>query len=68
METWETDDTGMYDTQHDGQFAMDCRGQLKLGDDGLYKFRAVRPVPYPIPSDVGARLVSKRMLKNMLTL
>ncbi|KAJ9116766.1 hypothetical protein QFC24_006657 [Naganishia onofrii] len=51
METWETDDTGMYDTQHDGQFAVDCRGQLKLDDDGLYKFRAVRPVPYPIPND-----------------
>lgn len=52
IETWETDDTGHYDTQYSDRSEPDCRGRLKSAADGTYEFRAVVPVAYPIPGDV----------------
>ncbi|KAG8859745.1 hypothetical protein FRB96_004319 [Tulasnella sp. 330] len=51
IETWETDDQGMYDTQYEGREAPDCRGRLRSRDDGTFAYRAVVPVAYPIPGD-----------------
>ncbi|KAL6299228.1 aromatic compound dioxygenase [Sparassis latifolia] len=51
IETWETDGHGFYDTQYANREAPDCRGRVKSGPDGRYEFRAVVPVPYPIPGD-----------------
>lgn len=51
IETWETDAEGFYDVQYDGRTKADCRGRIRSGPGGVYNFRAVRPVPYPIPSD-----------------
>ncbi|KAG8924360.1 hypothetical protein FRC02_010484 [Tulasnella sp. 418] len=51
METWETDDTGKYDTQYSDRAEPDCRGRLRTQEDGRYSFRAVVPVAYPIPGD-----------------
>ncbi len=51
IETWETDADGFYDVQYDGRTKADCRGRIRSGPGGIYNFRAVRPVPYPIPSD-----------------
>ena len=51
IETWETDDTGHYDTQYDSRAGPDCRGRLKSNENGEYAYRAVVPVAYPIPGD-----------------
>ncbi|KAG5641920.1 hypothetical protein DXG03_003966 [Asterophora parasitica] len=51
IDTWETDSNGLYDTQYSHRDKPDCRGRLTSAEDGTYSFRAVVPVPYPIPSD-----------------
>jgi len=51
IETWETDDNGLYDTQYEGRGHPDCRGRLTSRDDGSFEYRAVVPVAYPIPGD-----------------
>ena len=33
----------------------DCRGRLRTDAEGTYGYRAVVPVSYPIPGDVGHR-------------
>lgn len=52
IETWETDSEGFYDVQYAGRTKADCRGRVRSGSNGIYNFRAIRPVPYPIPDDV----------------
>ncbi|GAA6004384.1 hypothetical protein JCM10207_000696 [Rhodosporidiobolus poonsookiae] len=51
IETWETDDEGLYDTQYDGRTEPDCRGRLTTDANGYYSYRAILPTPYPIPND-----------------
>jgi protocatechuate 3,4-dioxygenase beta subunit len=43
---------GFYDTQYVDRGVPDCRGRLRSDKDGKYGYRAVVPVPYPIPGDV----------------
>lgn len=51
IETWETDASGHYDTQYSSRDQADCRGRLQSVDEGKFQFKAIVPVPYPIPSD-----------------
>lgn len=51
IEVWETDETGHYDTQYDGRQGPDYRGRLQSDKNGDFWFKAIRPVPYPIPHD-----------------
>ncbi|GAA5857017.1 hypothetical protein JCM8547_007918 [Rhodosporidiobolus lusitaniae] len=51
IETWETDDDGLYDTQYEGRTEADCRGRLHSDANGYYSYRAILPTPYPIPND-----------------
>lgn len=39
IETWETDDEGLYDTQYSGRDKPDCRGRLKTDENGYYAVR-----------------------------
>ena len=39
IETWETDDDGLYDTQYEGREAPDCRGRFKTDENGYYSVR-----------------------------
>jgi hydroxyquinol 1,2-dioxygenase len=50
IEVWEADDDGLYDVQY-GDDRTAARGHLFSGDDGSYRFWAITPTPYPIPSD-----------------
>jgi protocatechuate 3,4-dioxygenase beta subunit len=43
---------GLYDTQYTVRSEPDCRGRLRTDKDGRYGYRAVVPVPYPVPGDV----------------
>lgn len=50
IEVWECDADGLYDVQYaDDRTA--CRAHLFSDNDGNYRFWALQPVPYPIPSD-----------------
>lgn len=61
IDIWETDSTGHYDVQYAGRDGPDGRCILRSDDSGVFWFKAITPVPYPIPHDgpVG------RMLKKL---
>jgi protocatechuate 3,4-dioxygenase beta subunit len=60
VDVWETDSHGLYDVQYDDRSTPDGRAVLVSDKDGLFDFKAIVPVPYPIPHDgpVG-KLLSK---------
>jgi protocatechuate 3,4-dioxygenase beta subunit len=47
---YHTDATGHYSPQDD-PFAPRIRGWLRTGADGHYRFRSIRPAPYPSHSE-----------------
>ncbi|KAK7530620.1 cathecol 1,2-dioxygenase [Phyllosticta citribraziliensis] len=51
IDVWETDSKGFYDVQYAGREGPDGRAILRSDDDGLFWFKAIVPVPYPIPHD-----------------
>ncbi|KAH7112076.1 catechol dioxygenase [Dendryphion nanum] len=51
IDIWETDSSGMYDVQHPGRDRPDGRCILTSDSDGIFWFRGIVPVPYPIPHD-----------------
>jgi hydroxyquinol 1,2-dioxygenase len=58
VDVWQTDAEGFYDVQRPDKGAMRLRGKFTTDADGRYRFRTVKPVPYPVPTDgpVGAML------------
>jgi protocatechuate 3,4-dioxygenase beta subunit len=51
IDIWETDSKGFYDVQHVERNGPDGRAVLESDKDGAFFFKAIVPVPYPIPSD-----------------
>ncbi|KAI9745260.1 MAG: hypothetical protein M1818_001539 [Claussenomyces sp. TS43310] len=51
IDIWETDSSGHYDVQHAHRAGPDGRCVMTSGADGSFWFKAIRPVPYPIPHD-----------------
>ncbi|KAF5711478.1 putative hydroxyquinol-1,2-dioxygenase [Fusarium globosum] len=51
IDVWETDSKGFYDVQHADRTGPDGRAVLTSGDNGDFWFKAIVPVPYPIPHD-----------------
>jgi protocatechuate 3,4-dioxygenase beta subunit len=51
IDVWETDSKGFYDVQHADRQGADGRAVLESDEAGLFWFKAIVPVPYPIPSD-----------------
>ncbi|KAF7954448.1 hypothetical protein EAE96_005569 [Botrytis aclada] len=51
IDIWETDSTGHYDVQHDNRDGPDGRCVMKSDSNGEFWFKAIVPVPYPIPHD-----------------
>ncbi len=60
IDVWETDSKGFYDVQYSERNGPDGRAVLTSDKNGRFWFKAIVPVPYPIPSDgpVG-KLLSK---------
>jgi hydroxyquinol 1,2-dioxygenase len=58
LDVWQTDDDGFYDVQRPEKGEMRLRGRFVADQEGRYRFRTVKPVSYPIPTDgpVGAML------------
>jgi protocatechuate 3,4-dioxygenase beta subunit len=59
IDIWETDSTGHYDVQHADRSGPDGRCVMRTDDKGVFWFKAIVPVPYPIPHDgpVGQLLI-----------
>lgn len=51
IDVWETDSKGFYDVQHADRDGPDGRAVLTSDDTGNFWFKAIVPVPYPIPHD-----------------
>lgn len=51
IDIWETDSSGKYDVQHAGREEPDGRCVMRSDDKGDFHFKAIVPVPYPIPND-----------------
>jgi len=51
VDIWETDSTGHYDVQHAERDGPDGRCVMRSDKDGVFWFKAIVPVPYPIPHD-----------------
>jgi protocatechuate 3,4-dioxygenase beta subunit len=51
IDVWEGDSKGFYDVQNPNRAGPDGRGVLRSDSDGLFFFKAIVPVPYPIPMD-----------------
>lgn len=59
IDIWETDSTGHYDVQHPDHNGPDGRCVMRSDSEGVFWFKAIVPVPYPIPHDgpVGELLI-----------
>ncbi|KAH7393849.1 Intradiol ring-cleavage dioxygenase [Phaeosphaeria sp. MPI-PUGE-AT-0046c] len=51
IDVWETDSKGFYDVQHADRTGPDGRAVLQSDENGDFWFKAIVPVPYPIPND-----------------
>ncbi|KAM0511602.1 hypothetical protein ACHAPE_009752 [Trichoderma viride] len=51
IDVWETDSKGFYDVQYADHDGPNGRAVLTSDKEGKFWFRAIVPVPYPIPSD-----------------
>jgi len=51
IDIWETDSTGHYDVQYAERDGPDGRCVMKSDKEGVFWFKAIVPVPYPIPHD-----------------
>ncbi len=51
IDVWETDSKGFYDVQHQDRSGPDGRAVLTSDEQGNFWFKAIVPVPYPIPHD-----------------
>lgn len=51
VDVWETDSKGFYDVQYADRKEPDGRAIVESDENGVIFFKAIVPVPYPIPND-----------------
>ncbi|KAH8203958.1 hypothetical protein TruAng_001900 [Truncatella angustata] len=51
IDVWETDSKGFYDVQYKNHDGPEGRAVLTSDKEGRFWFKAIVPVPYPIPND-----------------
>lgn len=51
IDIWETDSKGFYDVQYADRLGADGRAILFSDAEGCFWYKAIVPVPYPIPHD-----------------
>ncbi|MGO4917233.1 dioxygenase family protein [Pseudogemmobacter sp. W21_MBD1_M6] len=51
LDVWEDAPNGLYENHDHNQADFNLRGRFVTDENGHYAFRAVRPVPYPIPDN-----------------
>jgi len=61
LEVWQADDDGLYDVQRPEWPARQLRARLRTDEEGRFRFRTIRPRPYPVPTDGPAGVLLARM-------
>ena len=51
VDIWHASPVGLYENQDESQAAFNLRGKFRTGADGLVRFKSVKPVGYPVPTD-----------------
>ncbi|THH21127.1 hypothetical protein EW146_g326 [Bondarzewia mesenterica] len=51
IESWETDENGIYDVQYDVRDKPNGRGRLRTDSEGNFALRGIVPLAYPLPDD-----------------
>ena len=64
IDIWETDSAGFYDVQHSDREGPDGRCVMTSDADGIFWFKAIKPVPYPIPHDGPVGQLLKRLHRH----
>jgi protocatechuate 3,4-dioxygenase beta subunit len=64
IDIWETDSTGHYDVQHADRSGPDGRCIMHSDQSGLFWFKAIKPVPYPIPHDGPVGTLLKKLQRH----
>ncbi|EEA25456.1 hypothetical protein TMatcc_006319 [Talaromyces marneffei ATCC 18224] len=64
IDIWETDSTGHYDVQHADRSGPDGRCVMLSDAQGEFWFKAIKPVPYPIPHDGPVGKLLKRLHRH----
>lgn len=54
IDIWEADSTGHYDVQYAEREHPDGRAVMKSDANGIFWFKAIVPIPYPISHDVSS--------------
>lgn len=64
IDIWETDSKGFYDVQYKERNGPDGRAVMESADDGIFWFKAIVPVPYPIPHDGPVGKLLKKLKRH----
>jgi protocatechuate 3,4-dioxygenase beta subunit len=64
IDIWETDSKGFYDVQYAERDGPDGRAVMKSDTDGIFWFKAIVPVPYPIPHDGPVGQLLKKLKRH----
>jgi protocatechuate 3,4-dioxygenase beta subunit len=64
IDIWETDSTGQYDVQHADRSGPDGRCVLRSDEAGVFWFKAIKPVPYPISHDGPVGQLLKKLCRH----
>jgi protocatechuate 3,4-dioxygenase beta subunit len=64
IDIWETDSKGYYDVQYPGREGPDQRAVMHSDKEGVFWFKAIVPVPYPIPHDGPVGKLLKRLKRH----
>jgi catechol 1,2-dioxygenase len=51
VDIWHASPVGLYENHDDTQAEYNLRGKFRTGPDGVVRFKLVRPVVYPIPTN-----------------
>lgn len=64
IDIWETDSKGFYDVQYAERDGPDGRAVMKSDNEGVFWFKAIVPVPYPIPHDGPVGQLLKKLKRH----
>ena len=61
LDIWQSSADGRYDVQLSDTGGKQLRARLRADDEGRFRFRTIKPTPYPVPTDGPVGLVLERM-------
>lgn len=61
LDIWQSSADGRYDVQLPDTGGKQLRARLRADDEGRFRFRTIKPTPYPVPTDGPVGLILERM-------